>query len=379
MSQTTPRKHQNASYSPHSHAPAHSSPRNHHQHQQYQQNHQQQQQHQQHQYQYYAQQNTQAQYAHARSRSQQLRAQAAVEQQMVGAAASNTSDYESDTAHYMAAHPGPPQAALAARTNTELNLGVLRRYRPRIASILSITASAVVYVFNTASSKWDKANLEGTLFICAQTPQPRQQQQQRRRQQQQQRRQRRYDEDDEDEYDETDDYSDDAADSGEADGTTDGLLFILNRKNLTNLTLDLRAVADYELATDLLIFRLYEDDDAPDDDDDDAAVTVPMENREPARPKVLGLWLHAENDEDRATGSALIYELWTKARAAALRRRRRRQQQQQQQQQQPNETSSASQSSASPAGGPGPAPAALGRQVTLNELFGRSQNGFGGA
>ncbi|KAI1774230.1 PH domain-like protein [Hypoxylon cercidicola] len=313
MSQPTPRKHQNASYSPRSHATAtataphsHSTTRHHHHQQQH----------------YNTQQQPHAQYAHARSRSQQLRQQAAAEQ----LAASNTSDYESDTAHYMASHPpGPPPAALAARTNTELNLGVLRRYRPGVASILSIAANAVVYVFNTTSSKWDKASLEGTLFICAQQ-------------------------------------RDDENSDDDADGTDDGLLFILNRKNLTNLALDLRAVADYELATDLLIFRLEEE-----------SVVVPMESREPVRPKVLGLWIHAESDQDRSTSSALIYELWTKARAAGLEQGETTQ----------DETTSASQSSASPAEGQGAGTAPMGahgggRQVSLNELFGRSQNGFGG-
>ncbi|KAI1768016.1 PH domain-like protein [Hypoxylon sp. FL1150] len=319
MSQPTPRKHQNASYSPHSHhAPRHP-------------------QHQQQQQQQHYQQNPQAQYAHSRSRSQQLRAQAAVEQQHLAAAAAavhTASDYESDTAHYMAAHPGPTQAALAARTNTELNLGVLRRYRPDVSSILSIAANAVVYVFNTASSKWDKANLEGTLFICAQR---------------------------QDGSDYPAEHTDTNYDSD--DGTGDGLLFILNRKNLTNLTLDLRAVADYELATDLLIFRLEEEN-----------VVVPMENREPVRPKVLGLWIHAESDQDRSTSSALIYELWTKARAGGG-----RDQETEQDETTQDEATSTSQSSASPAEGASAAaaPHEGGRPVTLNELFGRGQNGFG--
>ncbi|KAI6093222.1 PH domain-like protein [Hypoxylon rubiginosum] len=319
MSQTTPRKHPNASsYSPHSHAPRH--------------HHQQQQQYQ----------NAQAQYAHSRTRSQQLRAQAAVDQHF--AAANNTSDYESDTAHYMAAHPGPSQAALAARTNTELNLGVLRRYRPDVSSILSIAANAVVYVFNTTSKKWDKANLEGTLFICAQQRQ-------------------------QDDFSTRTDTNGNSNSDDDDEGTADGLLFILNRKNLTNLTLDLRAVANYELATDLLIFQLDEDEDA---------VVVPMENREPMRPKVLGLWIHAESDQDRSTSSALIYELWTKARAAAA---DDRDEQTEQEETTQDETTSASQSSASPAegAGAGTAPHVGGRQVTLNELFGRSQNGYGAA
>ncbi|KAI0848551.1 PH domain-like protein [Daldinia vernicosa] len=251
----------------------------------------------------------QLQHGHTRNRSQQLRAQAA-ELQFGGATTTVTSDYESDTAHYMASHPPPPAAALAARTNTELNLSVLRRYRPSITSILSIAAQAVVYVF-TPPTKWDKSTMEGPLFICAQ---------------------------DED---------------GEA-AAADGCLFILNRKGLQNLILDLNTVSDFELATDLLSFKL--DQEGP---------LIPMENGESVRPKVIGMWIYAEDDQDRRTNSALIHEMWSKARSTR------------------DEVEGASASpptsgsaaddveDASVAQGPG-------RQVSLNELFGRNQNGIGG-
>ncbi|KAF3063697.1 Dcp1-like decapping family protein [Daldinia childiae] len=252
---------------------------------------------------------SQLQHGHARNRSQQLRAQAA-ESQFGGATTAVASDYESDTAYYMASHPPPPAAALAARTNTELNLSVLRRYRPSITSILSIAAHAVVYVF-TPPAKWDRSTVEGPLFICAQ---------------------------DED---------------GEA-AAADGCLFILNRKGLQNLILDLSTVSNFELATDLLSFKL--DQEGP---------QIPMENGESVRPKVIGMWIYAEDDQDRRTNSALINEMWSKARSA------------------PDEAGGAPASpptsgsagddveDVSVAQGPG-------RQVSLNELFGRNQNGIGG-
>ncbi|KAI8961490.1 PH domain-like protein [Daldinia sp. FL1419] len=243
---------------------------------------------------------------HTRNRSQQLRAQAASIQ--FGGA---TSDYESDTAHYMASHPAPPAAALAARTNTELNLGVLRRYRPSITSILSIAAHAVVYVF-TPPAKWDKSNTEGTLFICAQD------------------------------------------EAGEA-AAADGCLFVLNRKGLQNLILDLDTVSDFELATGLLIFKL-----------DREGAPIPMENGESARPKVLGMWIYAEDEQDRRTNAALIHEMWSKARSAR---------------EEKDETEGASASgpsSGTPADDAADVPVAQGpgRQVSINELFGRSQNGI---
>ncbi|KAK5713050.1 hypothetical protein LTR15_011411 [Elasticomyces elasticus] len=55
----------------------------------------------------------------------------------------------------------PPQ-----RSNTELNLTVLRRYNPSINSIISIAPFAVLYTFSPNSQAWEKCGVEGTLFIC---------------------------------------------------------------------------------------------------------------------------------------------------------------------------------------------------------------------
>ncbi|KAI1390692.1 PH domain-like protein [Hypoxylon trugodes] len=272
-------------------------------------------------------------HSHSRNRSQQLRAEAAELQQFhqhqhytgTGTGAGITSDYESDTARYMASHPPPPPAALAARTNTELNLSVLRRYRPGITSILSIAANAVVYVF-TPPSKWDKSNMEGTMFICAQTPNPN---------------------------------SDE--DSDPENAASDGCLFVLNRKGLINLIIDLSDVSDFELATGLLIFKM-----------DGAGVTVPMENEESVRSKVLSLWVYSEDENDRRTNAALVHELWSKARAAR-----------EEVDVDVEDTEDAS-GDVSTSTSPGDDDevalpmAQAGRQLSLSELFGRNMNGIGG-
>ncbi|KAH8162750.1 hypothetical protein CIB48_g5497 [Xylaria polymorpha] len=188
-------------------------------------------------------------HGHARTRSRQLQHQ---HQQPA------TSDYESDTPQHMAPQHAAPSAALAGRTNTELNLSVLRGYLPSITSILSIAANAVVYTFEPPS-QWKRTNTEGTMFICSQRKAP--------------------------------------GDAGET-----GCLFILNRKGLQNFILDLDTVGDFELAGDLLIFKL-----------DYAANEVHLDSGEAVRPLVMGLWTYAEEKSDRETNATLINDMWTQA------------------------------------------------------------------
>ncbi|KAK5125556.1 hypothetical protein LTR85_000667 [Meristemomyces frigidus] len=74
------------------------------------------------------------------------------------------SDYDTETVDATEAAPTlepPPQ-----RTNTELNLTVLRRYCPDIEHIVSIAPFAVIYTFSPESQQWEKCGVEGTLFIC---------------------------------------------------------------------------------------------------------------------------------------------------------------------------------------------------------------------
>ncbi|KAI8624741.1 PH domain-like protein [Xylariaceae sp. FL1651] len=227
---------------------------------------------------------------HMRNRSQQLQAEA--QQQQLP----TTSDYESDTAHYMASHPAMPTATLAARTNTELNLSVLKRYLPSITSILSIAANAVVYTFQPPT-EWKRSNTEGTMFVCSQ---------------------------------------------GEHAGEVNenGCLFVLNRKGSQNFILDLNSVSDFELAGDLLIFKLYHETDE-----------LHLESGEAVAPRVLGLWTYAEDETDRQTNATLIYEMWSKVRDAREQR------------------AAAGLATSSATAETGPAAEAVGRKVSLTDLF----------
>ena len=59
-----------------------------------------------------------------------------------------------------------PPTPTGQKTNTILNLTVLRRYKPTIQGILSIASNAVLYVFTPGTGAWDKSGIEGTLFVC---------------------------------------------------------------------------------------------------------------------------------------------------------------------------------------------------------------------
>lgn len=74
------------------------------------------------------------------------------------------SDYDTDTANMT--ESAPAMAPPPARTNTELNLLVLRRYVPETDRIISIAPFAVVYVFSPDTQGWEKCGIEGTLFVC---------------------------------------------------------------------------------------------------------------------------------------------------------------------------------------------------------------------
>lgn len=76
------------------------------------------------------------------------------------------SDYDTDTAALtdtglMAAIPAPP-----VRSNTELNLLVLRRWYPTVQSIEAIASFAAIYTFAPEIENWKECDIQGTLFIC---------------------------------------------------------------------------------------------------------------------------------------------------------------------------------------------------------------------
>lgn len=158
------------------------------------------------------------------------------------------SDYESD----VHTHHAPPPT----RTNTDLNLSVLRRYKPSIRTILSIAANAVVYVFTPSSQQWEKSGIEGTLFVCEQEP-------------------------------------------SDLSGAENYCIIVLNRRGLENLILDLWQAQDVERMDDLLILRF------PDPDCHDVE-------------KVMGLWIHEDKHDTREVNAGQIITCWDKAKAAKL-------------------------------------------------------------
>jgi hypothetical protein len=85
--------------------------------------------------------------------------------QLVPQAQPTQSDYDTDTANVTDALP-PSMAPPPARTNTELNLLVLKRYVPNMERIISIAPFAVVYLFSPETQQWEKSGVEGTLFVC---------------------------------------------------------------------------------------------------------------------------------------------------------------------------------------------------------------------
>ncbi|KAF5245825.1 hypothetical protein FAUST_1612 [Fusarium austroamericanum] len=194
------------------------------------------------------------------------------------------SDYESDAAAIHNDYAPPPP-----RTNTELNLSVLQRYLPSIHTILSIAANAVIYTFNSTSESWEKSGVEGTMFVCAQSPS-----------------------------------SEDPAQQPRA------CVFILNRRGLDNVIVDLSRVSHAEVSGELVIMKVEGDWEEGD--------------------KVLGVWIHNDKDETREMNAAIIQEAWKIARSAG-----------------PVETTQGPEA--------GPAMQAMGRRLSLSDLFGTA-NGF---
>lgn len=187
------------------------------------------------------------------------------------------SDYDSDAVARLPSYAPPPP-----RTNTELNLSVLQRYLPSIQSILSIAANAVVYAFDSASQRWDKSGIEGTLFVCAQAPLP-------------------------------------------DDARPRACVFVLSRRSLDNLVVDLVRVSHVEIMGELVILR------------------VEADHKEDC--KVLGLWIHNDRDDTRLINGAMIEETWKAVSADGL----------------PKE----------PGPEAGPALQAIGRRLSLSDLFGK--------
>ncbi|KAI9746646.1 MAG: hypothetical protein M1818_000360 [Claussenomyces sp. TS43310] len=164
------------------------------------------------------------------------------------------SDYESDAQYFNDTHILP-----TSRTNTELNLSVLRRYNPAIRTILSIAANAVVYLFTPATQQWEKSGVEGTLFVCDQ-------------------------------------------ELNHTTGEDSYCMMVLNRRGLDNLILDLGQTKDVEITPELLIMTFQEVGDA-------------VETQ-----KVIGIWIHKDKDDTREINAGLIQHCWEKAKLSRQQR-----------------------------------------------------------
>ncbi|KAM0278252.1 hypothetical protein ACHAQH_005265 [Verticillium albo-atrum] len=175
-----------------------------------------------------------------------------------------TSDYDSDAQNLSlldqnAAAP-TPNPALLNRTNTDLNLSVLRRYIPSIHSILSIAANAVVYTFAPATSSWERAGIEGTYFLCFLAPEP-----------------------------------------GQEAAPPRACIFVLNRRGLENINIDLAGVGHFEVMDGIYIFRL--------DEGSDVLAGVKPEDADAVIDKtVVGIWIHTEDDETRMSNAVMVQE-----------------------------------------------------------------------
>lgn len=174
------------------------------------------------------------------------------------------SDYESD-------HPTPgfgdqdSYAPPPPRTNTDLNLSVLQRYLPSVHNILSIAANAVIYTFDAVNERWDKSGVEGTMFVCLQSPLAEDPQQRAR-----------------------------------------ACVFVLSRRGLENVGVDLAMVSHVEVMGELVILRVEGSDDQWNERAGNA------EDQE----KVLGIWMHNDKADTRETNAAMINEAWKIARVA---------------------------------------------------------------
>jgi hypothetical protein len=173
---------------------------------------------------------------------------------MTAAAAGHMSDYDTDYHALAEAVSNPPPA----RSNEELNLKVIQRYRPDITAIISIAMYAVVYTFSPESQSWEKSGVEGTLFICALLPSPA--------------------------------------------GAERYAVLVLNRRGLDNFVAELRSPTDVEITEEYIILQL----------DDEETV------RNTGAPKIVGLWIYSEpppssTAEARQVNAEIIRECATRA------------------------------------------------------------------
>jgi len=160
----------------------------------------------------------------------------------------------------------PPPTLHRNRSNTDLNISVLRRYLPGIQTILSIAANAVVYNFSFETQGWEKHGVEGTMFVCQQEPI--------------------------------------VMPSGQT--LPQYCVFVLNRRGMNNVVVDLVKVKHCEETDGLIVFQLEDD-----------AISAPNGNDEESVAKnVVGIWIHADEADRREVNATVIRVRWQEARQA---------------------------------------------------------------
>ncbi|KAH7363268.1 hypothetical protein B0T11DRAFT_92464 [Plectosphaerella cucumerina] len=170
--------------------------------------------------------------------------------------AAGVSDYDSDAAQL---GPPAPNPALLNRTNTEINLAVLRRYLPTINTILTTAANAVVYTFAPETSSWERTGTEGTYFLCFLAP--------------------------------------DAPPSEAAPASPPrACIFVLNRRGLENTIIDLGKVENFEVMDEIYIFKMAEDA---------GGIGGAVAGTDTS---VVGVWIHTQDEESRMEHAAMVQE-----------------------------------------------------------------------
>ncbi|EFX00121.1 decapping enzyme [Grosmannia clavigera kw1407] len=157
------------------------------------------------------------------------------------------------------------QTTMLTEQLTGMNLQALQQYEPSIRSILSVAASTVVYVLNYETGGWEKPEpqVEGTLFLCEQEPLvvgsftlPR------------------------------------------------ACVFVLNRKGLSNVVVDLARVSEAEVTADLITLRV------------DCGGSDARTLDEKPMPPVLGFWIHGGTTNTASTFNPdVVLQCWHAIRA----------------------------------------------------------------
>jgi hypothetical protein len=160
------------------------------------------------------------------------------------------SDYESEAPY----NPLP----LPTRTNTELNISVLRRYVPSITDIPSLASSTDVYAYSPSAQAWERAEITGTMFVC------------------------------------------------ELNDGNGYCIVILNKKGMDNLIIDMANMLEVELTAEFLIVRFL-------DKGEEKALgffiqDVPADTREMISLLIKGCWEQVMEERGRAQNQVEVLE-----------------------------------------------------------------------